>query len=80
MFQVARVNNNMIKAFVATNPAAGAFHAIRMPYPTGVERLQRVEGWTTRVGLIIDEICCAAGKVLVRGQFRRRSADRCESS
>ena len=57
----------------------GQFHAIRMPFPSVAERLQRVEGWTTRVGLINDEIGCGAGKVLARGQFLQGSADRCES-
>jgi hypothetical protein len=50
--------------------AARGFHAIRMPHPTGAERLQRVEGRTTRVRLIIDEIGCGAEKVLVRAKFR----------
>jgi len=75
MFQVARVNNNMIKAFVATNPAAGAFHAIRMPYPTGVERFtagSRVDH-TRRIDHRRDLLCCreSAGQRAVSATIGR---------
>ena len=48
---------------------AGRFHAIRMPYPTGDERLQRVEGWTTGSDRSTARLVAVQGKCWSEGSF-----------